>query len=237
MSQKIELEREVLNILLNLFSKNVLVNVIGSSGTGKSSLVLYLVGKLLTSQKPYNGQVVWVQTSKQYPKIRMLGMFKHDINATKYIQKNIFIIPKRPHQFYEDLERLIKRIVSEEIFLPPYTKYIVIDNISHHLRYRVSKSTAVKDTVFLLNSFFKQLLQPLIIFCKMNNKNLILTHEITYVPAINQEKMFYYKLYERLDSGNIYLKKKFGSKDRILKIPSDNLEKVYSIQGSGFCFK
>ena len=235
----IDLEKtneEILGKIWKLFLKKPVVSIYGASGTGKSSLVYFLVGNYLGIS--LSGQTVWIQASKNYSKKRITEMFQKDSKKLAYLFDNVFIIPSRPCQSFMEQKDLLERIANGSISLPPFTKFIIIDNISHHLRYEVlSNNNNIKRVTHILDSFFELQLMPLIMYCSQNNINLILTHEITYVPSLDMEKPFFYKLYDRIDSLYIILKDNFYSKKKIITIPLIDLKLEYTLTDYGFKFK
>ncbi|MFW9829350.1 MAG: hypothetical protein ACFFB4_03340 [Promethearchaeota archaeon] len=189
------------NIFMEIQSslhKNCILSLYGKSGTGKTSFTLYFVGYLITRCKPYQDQCVWIQASEFFPSRRLVQLFKEDIEILRYIRNNIFITPsKHPFLSYQEQSRYLSEIEGRTF--PPELKYIVIDNISHHLRFEVSRYPSISEKVKLLNSFYESQLLPLVLFCQINNINLILIHEVSYHPSLERTVPFFYKLYSRIE--------------------------------------
>ncbi|MFX0021514.1 MAG: NB-ARC domain-containing protein [Candidatus Hermodarchaeota archaeon] len=200
---------------LNLFqgiqrlcSHHNILSISGKSGTGKTTLALHLIGKLLTKNDPFTDSCIWIQASEKFPVRRLTQIFEDSSQESDYIRNNIYIIPQKGLiHTYEEQTSLLKKIINPKFNKPPFLKYIVIDNISHHLRYKISHYNTPKDISSLLDSFYDTLLMPLIIFCKRNEIVLILIHEVTYSPKLEKVRPFFYKLYDRIRTIDIVLSK------------------------------
>ena len=75
-------------------NRNV-ISISGKSGTGKTTLGLQLVGTILTSEKPYDSSCIWIQASEQFPKKRLVSLFKDSPGKIHYLLKNIFVYPEK----------------------------------------------------------------------------------------------------------------------------------------------
>ena len=129
-----------MNGIEDLFHENRLISISGKAGTGKTSLSLYLIGNLLTSLTPYDGSCVWIQASEPFPKKRLGSMFRNDEGKLEYLTNNIFVTPGNgPYTTFDLQLEALKRLSKNNYLLPPDIKFIVIDNISYHLRFRFSQ--------------------------------------------------------------------------------------------------
>ena len=218
-----------------LLQSRMLVSIYGKSGTGKTSLGLYLVGNLLTEKEPYHYQCVWIQASEFFPSKRLSQLFQKDLKKLRFLRNNIFITPlKKPFLSYQEQNVFIPRIQHKT--LPPELKVIVIDNISHHLRYEISIYENISEKVSVLNDFYENQLFPLIMYCQQDEIILILIHEVSYNPNLKRIVPFFYKLYSRIESIEIFLEKDITSPYRILNLTYLEYQKqlCYEIQNSGF---
>ena len=146
-------------------------------------------------------------------------MFEIYLEELEYIQNNIFIQPaKRSILSLEEQKSIIETLINPSTILPPSLKYIVIDNISHHLRYTLQHTT---NRYSLLDRFYDEQLFPLILFCIREHIHLILIHEVTYNPTLDRTKPFFYSLYDRIEKIDIVLHKVFNSEKRTMKISHD----------------
>ena len=127
-------------------------------------------------------------------------------------------------------------MLSTPLSLPPDVKFIVIDNISHHLRYERSLNKDFQNASELLDSFYEEVMMPIMLFCLREDIYLFLIHEISYNPDINRSQPFFWKLYERLNMVNITLESDWYQKTNILKIFDEKnyLELPYVIYDMGF---
>ncbi|MFW9826706.1 MAG: hypothetical protein ACFFEY_03690 [Candidatus Thorarchaeota archaeon] len=204
--------------LERLFLKKTVLSISGESGTGKTTFALYLVGKLLHNEE----SCIWIQAGEEFPIRRLEQIFKFSPIILNRIKKNTFLIPegKLIHS-YQEQSLLIQKIFNQDTVLPPSIKIIVIDNISHHLRYKVTHTANPIISLSLLDDFYETQLLPLILFCKRNKIILVLIHENTYNPKLEICKPFFYKLYDRLDTIDIILTNIFKIKKKILELSVD----------------
>lgn len=219
----------------NLLQSRMLVSIYGKSGTGKTFLGLYLVGNLLTEKEPYHYQCVWIQASEFFPSKRLSQLFQKDLKKLRFLRNNIFITPlKKPFLSHQEQAAFISQIQHKT--LPPELKVIVIDNISHHLRYEISKYESISEKMSVLNDFYENQLFPLILYCQKDNIILILIHEVSYNPNLKKTIPFFHKLYSRIESIEIFLEKDLTSPYKILNLTYLEYQKqvCYEIQNSGF---
>ncbi len=216
-----------------LFRKNV-ISISGPAGTGKTTLALSLVGNFLSLNPSLNESGIWIQASEAFPKNRLKTMFVKQPDILQYLNEHIFIIPpKKPCSSYEEHLSILKQISAKEFIPPPDLKFIVIDNISHHLRYKISLFHDVKDTVMCLNDFSDNYLLPLILLCNREKLILILIHEATFDINRGTTRPFFYKLYDRIDALNINLRKKINQNMCEIKLDKDFMTFQYRLVDSG----
>lgn len=202
-----------------------IISISGESGTGKTTLALQLVGKLLTYEEPFTDSCIWIQASERFSLKRLTQIFQEQSKKLEYIQDNIYVIPqKKPIQTYEQQVSIIENVINPHTIAPPSLKYIVIDNISYHLRYKLTQYGNIKDISSLLNTFYETQLMPLILFCKKNRIILILIHEVTYSPKLQRIRPFFYKLYDRINTIDIFLSHIYNSEKRNLQILFKNIK-------------
>ena len=118
---------------------------------------------------------------------------------------------------------------------PSNVKYIIIDNVSHHLRYIIASCSDYKERGAILDEFFSVQLFPLIMRCLREKIVLILVHEVSFDPTSGKTKPFYSKLYDRIDSIKVNLSKTMGSGLKQMEVNSKNASTkfAYEIRGSG----
>ncbi len=230
-------QNSILEGFKNLFLKENVIFISGKSGTGKTTLALYLVGNFLTFKEPYNGRCIWIQSSEAFPKKRLQSIFYEFPRKAEYLGKNVLVIPKGGTcRDLKDQSMYFEKIINPDSILPPNIKFIVVDNISKHLRYTIGRSLDIKEKTRYINQFFNNDLFPLIMFCNRENINLILLHEVSYNPELDRDLPFLYKnIYSKIDSVNIELKAKFSTRDKLMKISFDDsfLNFEYIIQDNG----
>ena len=236
---KMEFQELVLSSIENLFHGNTLISISGKAGTGKTSLSLYLIGKFLTSTQPYESSCVWVQASEPFPKKRLETLFNKNQKQLAYLTQNIFIIPNHgPFTTYQQQLEKLGNFPKKDFVLPPGVKFIVIDNISHHLRFQFSLLSDIKERSHLVNIFYETILNPLIFRCQREKINLILLHEVSYNVESQKTRPFFSKLYERLKGLHISLTNLFLSDKRTMELTVNNSHKSlnFDIINSGFKF-
>ncbi|MHA1914455.1 MAG: AAA family ATPase [Promethearchaeota archaeon] len=232
-------QEQTLGELYRIFLTDTLISISGESGAGKTTLAQLLMGNLLVRQPPYFGSCIWVQASEKFPHRRLSQLFHTSAERLEYLKQNIFITPQSSFiNSYEDFLDSIHHLTEKNSILPPDLRYIVVDNISHHLRYEISQIADVKKIVDIQDNFYDDMLLPLIMFCQRNNTHLILIHENTFVPRLNTSKPFFYKLYERVRHIHFVLSKSYNSTVRNLIIQHDTSKKTYKylIQKQGIVF-
>jgi hypothetical protein len=218
-------EVDFLSEVKKLLNFHNIVSISGESGTGKTTLALQLIGSLLTHKQPYQDSCAWVQASELFSLKRLTQLFQSQEKKLDYIRDNIYIIPqKNLIRTYEEQTFLIQHILDLTIIMPPSIKYIIIDNISHHLRYKLSHYHSVKDISYLIDTFYENQLMPLILYCKRNEIILILIHEVTYSPKLERIKSFLHKLYDRINTIDLFLSHMYDSPKKNLQISFKNIK-------------
>ncbi len=224
-----------------LISEKNIISISGASGTGKTTLAQFLVGNILTHTKSYMdmGSCIWIQASEAFPKKRLSKMFESHPDKLKYLSENIFVTPgSGPCITYSEQSEVLMKFSKDDFIVLPNLKFIVIDNISHHLRYELSKTEDIRDIMSLRNRFFDEQLYPLIMFCLRENINLILIHEVSYNVNEGKEVPFYNGLYNRLNSLRLILEKKFNTQEKLMHVKFDDTYWVFSyfLVNEGFRF-
>ena len=225
--------------LLGLISTNKVVSIAGKSGTGKTTLTQMFVGNLLTYFGPEEYSCIWVQASELFSSKRAKSIFK-DPEAIKYILDNIYPYPpKRACQNFEEQAYILNRIHKYPNNLPPDLKCVVIDNISHHLRYKISIHSNIGINSQIKDDFYSNQLFPLIMFCVRNDILLFLIHEASYDPNSNETKAFYHKLYDRIEQLHIFLELNRHNQIFEMRFKSKAVQGTssYKIEDEGLVFK
>ncbi|MHA1932484.1 MAG: hypothetical protein ACW96X_08085 [Promethearchaeota archaeon] len=236
---KVTFQESVMSSIEDLFQDNTLVSISGKAGTGKTSLSLFLVGKFLTSRKPYEGSCIWVQASELFSKKRLNSLFKNDTEGLTYLKNNVFVTPDPgPFDSYNSQLENLEKLSKNNYFLPPDIKFMVIDNISHHLRYEISCAVDFEMRSHIINTFYDAVLTPLIFRCQRENIILILIHEVSFNVESQKTLPFFSKLYKRLRGIHISLSKSFISTLRTMDVSFHNAHYsfIFNITDSGFTF-
>ena len=226
--------------LKKLISKKNIISISGASGLGKTTLTQYLIGKLLINSRTQNYCSIWIQASEAFSRKRLSKIFEKKPVELEYIKNNVYIIPsKKPCVSYLEQNSVLKSIWGKDSIFSPDLRFIVIDNISHHLRYELSNSQDIESTVSIINNFFDRQLHPLIMFCEREDVTLFLIHEVTYDPNIDRIAPFCHKLYDRINSLDIILKKEDITQEKTMEINYDTLNWAfkYSLVDQGLKFK
>ena len=231
----IELEKSAyFSHIFDLSKNDGLISIAGKSGTGKTTLALQFVSTLMTIEMPYRDQCVWIQASEQFPKKRLRSLFKSYPDKVNYILKNIFVAPGiKPFSNYQE-QSIYFRKLKTTIF-PNNVKIIVIDNVSHYLRYIIASNSDFKKRGAIMDDFFSVQLFPLIMRCLREKIILILIHEVSFDPSSGKTKPFFSKLYDRIDSINVNLSKAMSSGLKQMEVSSKGTSTkfVYEIRDSG----
>ena len=192
--------------LVDLFHKKRIISIAGKSATGKTTLALQLVSKLLTSCRSDKVSCLWIQASELFPKKRLIKMYENSPDLLSYILKHIFITPSNcVLMTYSEQEKLIKKITDNSFIYPSNLRYVVIDNITHHFRYELSQKIGVQKAVLAIDDFFNRQIFPLVMFCERKDICIILIHEVSFNPPLGEDKMSFFKVYERIKALNVFL--------------------------------
>ena len=231
----IELEESaIISHIFDLAKKNGLISIAGKSGTGKTTLALQFVSALMTLKKPYRNQCVWIQASEQFAKKRLKSLLESYPDKVNYVLKNTFVTPGiKPFSDYQGQSDFFRRFKTT--LFPNNVKIIVIDNISHYLRYIISSISDFKKRGVIMDEFFSVQLFPLVMRCLREKIILILIHEVSFDPNSGKTKTFYSKLYDRIDAINVNLSKAMRSGLKQMEISSkgSSTKFAYEIVESG----
>jgi RecA/RadA recombinase len=227
--------KSVWHLIRQGFSAKHIISLSGPAGSGKTSLVLYLVGNFLTIKHPYRGSCIWMQASESFPKKRLASLFASQPRRLAYLNERVYIIP-RDHACKTFMEQLtiFEKLNGSNFIAPSDLKFMVIDNISHHLRYAFSKGDKITENLSTVNLFYNNYLLPLIFRCIREDIRLILIHEVSSDINTGQDHPFFHKLYDRLDAFKMNLSKEYHN--NLTEIILDQTQHVFSykIMESGF---
>ena len=209
----IKLNTPDISSLFNLLRERRIISISGESSTGKTTLALQLVASVLTCEENTDEHCVWIQASELFPKKRLHSFFKSSPGKFDALLKKIFLYPvTSPFLSYKDQSAFFTTLGN--VILPFSTKYLVIDNISHHLRFAASCCSNFREKTALLDEFFSSQLFPLIMRCLREEILLILIHEVSFDPKIGKNRPFFNKLYSRINSIHVSLSKPFNFKSK-----------------------
>ena len=215
----------------DLTLQNKIFSIAGASSTGKTTLMLQLISNFLTDTGPNQFCCLWIQASESFPKKRLQKMLELTPDKLNKVLNNIFVIPSNQTcKNYEAQKKIINNITENNISLPPNLKYIVIDNISHHLRYDLSRCSDFQSSISFLNEFFNSQLYPLIMFCDHNDITLFLIHEVSYDPKLGKNKVFCQRLYERIKCVKIFLDLNKIMQSKTISIEIENKKYSFNYQ-------
>ena len=215
MKNNMTLESTFIEGIEKLCSSRNIISISGKSGTGKTTLALNLVDHLIGDED----SCIWVQAGELFPKKRLYQMLENDSERLKYVNESIYVIPgDSVIHSYKDQAQIMEKIVSPTADLPPNLSVIVIDNISHHLRFVIGQNNNISEISRIMDEFYGTQIWPLILFCNRNNIILILIHEVTYVPSLAMTRPFFYKLYDRIKTIDIVLGDMINSTKKTLSI-------------------
>jgi hypothetical protein len=220
---------QIAHLLSSMPSGQSLISISGESGTGKTTLGLQLTGFFLTQSSPYQHQCIWIQASESFPKHRLISLYANKSQQLKYLQKNILVFPGDGHfPTYESQYQLLNTF-AERIF-PPNLRVIVIDNISHHLRYWLMQQEDISVRRRIVDDFYTNTLLPLIMRCQREEIYLVLIHEVSYNVKERETKPFFSQLYDRLEMLQITLTKSLETHLKTLTVAYGMDSKVHTQQ-------
>lgn len=228
------LQNVILKSFEKIFQRHSVISISGESGTGKTSLALFLVGQLLD----FKFSCFWIQASESFPKTRLISMHKDQKGKCDYLLNNIYITPSKVIPLYSEQNNLLRRIPNENFLFPLDLRFIVIDNISHHLRFEISKFDDIRKKTSILDDFYNNSLFPLILRCQRESITLILLHEVSFNVKLQKTLPFFYSLYKRIKGVNIFLSKSPISKERTMQIEVENksVSLIFQLDDNGFLF-
>ncbi|MHA1940823.1 MAG: hypothetical protein ACW99E_21285 [Promethearchaeota archaeon] len=203
-------------------NSKIIISISGESGTGKTSLIVFLIATYLQEENHNEKKCIWIQASEFFPKKRLCSMFS--IQVSDFLLQNIYIAPTRPFNSYLSQQQFLEKISHHNYIFPPDLKYIVIDNISHHLRLEASNCQDIQQRVFLLDTFYNSALFPLILKCQREKIKLFLVHEVSFDVTQNENRKFFYKLYDRINGLDIILKKDHFSNNKSIELSGKEIE-------------
>lgn len=177
-----------------LEKKSKVISISGPSASGKTTLALELISKISREENS-----IWIQASEHFPRRRLDSLLPYDESQKAYVMRNTFLVPAtHVVMSFEELRAILINLNYQDF--PPETRFIVIDNISHHLRYALSQCGEVGVRSKIVNSFFDEILFPLIMRCFREGIHLILIHEVSQDIETGKTRSFYSKLFNRIDS-------------------------------------
>lgn len=180
-----------------LEKRNKIISISGPSASGKTTLALQLITGISEGEKS-----IWIQASERFAKKRLASLLAHDESQKTRVMKNTFLLPPTHVTLsFEELSSLLRNLCDQDF--PPGTKFIVIDNISHHLRYALSQCDEINKKSRIVNFFFDEIFFPLIMRCFREDIHLILIHEVSQDIETGRTRAFYYKLFNRVESLNV----------------------------------
>ena len=229
----------VLDVLSKIIQKENVVSIAGESGTGKTALAMYLIGNLILNGT-HEHNTIWVQASESFSKKRLEKMYECFPERKEFLKNQILVTPKNfSCRNLDELKKSVKNVIDLVSKIP--FKFIVVDNISHHLRFEISKNNDMGKKVLVYNKFFNDLLLPLIMSCQMKKIKLILIHEVSFNPGLKKTVSYFHKLFDRIKSIQIFLTKNPNpvNNQSVMKISNNNeiiLNTEYRIVDKGFLF-
>lgn len=218
-----------------LLQDELLINITGQSGTGKTTFAMQYIGNMLSKERI----CLWFQAGEKFPKTRFLSLFTDDPGKRTVLNRILLIPGKHTVIDLGHQERLIQKITSSLLMNPEKIQTIVIDDISHHLRQQILRSEDIETTTELLDDFYSNQILPLIAFSHMHSIQLMLIHQSTYNPSKDKTEAFSSKLFSRI-SQTVWITLESNDFDGIntCKIQSEgiNFEKKYLLDLHGIIF-
>ncbi|MEJ2252363.1 MAG: AAA family ATPase [Candidatus Lokiarchaeota archaeon] len=201
-----------------------LINITGESGVGKTTFALQYVGTKLKK-----GNIcIWVQASEKFPKNRFLDLFSCTSEETQMLGQIILTPGLSLVQNLDQQEQIIAEVIKRSKIHPFRIQFIVIDNISHHLRTQILRTAEIEKVSRCLDHFFASQLLPLVTLSHLSQTQILLIHESTYNPKTDHVQPFSYKLFSRIDSVWINLKHNRFKDTKVCSLESNDINEDYN---------
>jgi len=215
--------------LREIISEYKIISIIGESSTGKTTLALQLIANLMNLDEKTTKKAIWIQASEKFPKKRLITMYQNHPKVVSNLLRRIYVIPKE--KTFSDISTQSKFFRNfKNLALPPRIKYLVIDNISHHLRFAQANISDFKAKLKFMDEFFTQELFPLIMFILRENYYLFLIHEVSFDPKLGQLRAYNNQLFERIKGIEICLSNLVRSKLKMMSISIDGVHKQFTYE-------
>lgn len=215
----------------SLISHNTVISISGSSGTGKSTLAQYLVGNYTLLETSIPVLCFWLQASQKFSKNRLKQLFGRDLERYSRVKESIFVSPReKPCSSYLEQSTLLIDLISKQHVFPNFLKFLVIDNISCHLRAEILNAPSFESKMHLQDDFFDDQLSKLVFMCFKMNVKLVLIHEMSYNPKKNENLPFLSNMYDRLGTTEFILESTFRKKYNMLTIKTGNFKKLFKFR-------
>lgn len=177
-----------------LDGKGKVISISGPSASGKTTLALQIAASILEGEK-----TIWIQASERFSRKRVDSLFGNDGSQKAKVMKNTYLLPPTHTVLsFDELSDLLSNLCDQD--LPPGIRFIVIDNISHHLRHALYQYNDINQRSRIVNVFFDDVMFPLIMRCFREQIHLVLIHEVSQDVETGRTRSFYYKLFNRIES-------------------------------------
>jgi len=224
-----------LKIVEPFLKDELLINIAGESGTGKTTLALQYIGNMLPEDK----LCFWIQAGERFPKNRFLSLFQKGYERGSILNRIMLIPGKSIIKNLDQQKHIIQKITENSGYSPLKIQNIVIDDISHQLRQKILKAQNIETITRYLDSFYSNQLLPLISFSHIYEIQIILIHQSTYSPSRDQVQPFSYKLFSRIKNMVwIWLQNNMNNNLKTCRIYSENIsfQKKYILDTHGLIF-
>ncbi len=173
--------------LWKMHSSRKIIQIYGKAGSGKSTLMLYFLKRILLSDT--SDKILLLDTERKITPKRM-----NDILG----ECSRYLLVSQPKNFIEQ-QSIIRALSTIQI---PVTA-VVIDTVSRHFRTleREDSWNAFSKNVYY---FYENHILPLLVFQEKMDCYLILIHQITSIPE-KGNKPFLYKMFESIRCDWIHL--------------------------------